>query len=363
MVKKMKRHFFKVLIPVFVLLLFGTCSDPIFHEISIEVPIVPPRIAGSPTNFAVYDGSMYVATGNRLWRYNETEKWNSESINGRRILGLAALGTYFYAICEANNGRGVLLKKNSNTWEPVDVDGKNVQGIYVVNVDQVFACVSASEGKYDVYNFETSVNSAGSSDKYLSSVAYLNGVVYNGSSYFLCTEKGIYKDNLPITDSSGINFAGIINLTSTITVAIARNGNLYNVSASSFSSASVGLGSNRRATGALAIWTDGTDYLLLAGGDDLGYSVNSGFAYGYMELVFDSSGVITGNFKTPDGSGISTVTDDVSYNGTIGRNPIKHIFQAPADIDSKKVIFASTQLNGVWSYRERGDKKQWNAER
>ncbi|MCL2243657.1 MAG: hypothetical protein FWC03_04225 [Treponema sp.] len=223
------------------------------------------------------------------------------------------------------------------------------------------------------------------------------GVTFDGTNYYLCTRnKGIYTMTDP---SAGINFiyrsdrelVGIINLDTTLNtnkiVAISREGELYSVIDAFAKIESINI-RDRMATGALTIWTDpnnSSNMLLLAGRQDrLEYSTSSGYTYGYVELELDLSQpdgikmINNPNFNSSEAEdetniryikaqfmepGLSSVTSITSGNNdrfksTIGKHPVNHIIQAQDGI-----LFASTQKNGVWSYRlDRSGGPQWNAE-
>ena len=76
-----------------------SCSDDIYFKISKELPLIEPRIKGSPTNFVMFNGEMYVATGKNIFIYNETEnKWTNKSLS-HNITQLAATSSRIYALC------------------------------------------------------------------------------------------------------------------------------------------------------------------------------------------------------------------------------------------------------------------------
>jgi hypothetical protein len=138
------------------------------------------------------------------------------------------------------------------------------------------------------------------------------------------------------------------------------------------------------ATGALTIWTNPdneNERLLLAGRQDThAASVDTGYTYGYLELELDAAGSSgikdKSEFEEPGIRDVSSVDkgDNERYKSTIGKHPVKFLFQAPESVDPPEkdnlgsilypgmTLFASTQQNGVWSYRERDGMKQWNAE-
>jgi hypothetical protein len=386
------------------LFVFQACNDPVFYTISQEVKPIEPRIKGSPTNFVVFNNTMFVASGKSLHWYKNTDDeqfgWDNEKNNvpqpGGRITCLAATDGYLYALCydDADSPSSAVVRRYSGSvnWEKLGGstglnigDYDSLQSIYAAG--EVLFISAEKSNNFDILYLDEAGGSANSIKK----LAYLDGsgetpeyagelcgAVYDGA-YYLCTKgQGIYKTNDPSggairlesssdIDYSGIDYTGIINLGNTI-AAITREGKLYTVQ-DSVAETNVAMGS--LATGALAIWKQDASAnprkLLLSGRQgSLEYTTSSGYTYGYLELELelDSGGLKNGeNFREP-GKDPSSITDGDNdrYKSTIGKQPIKHIFQAPFEIDNKRTLFASTQKNGVWSYKERDGTPQWNAE-
>jgi hypothetical protein len=115
-------------------------------------------------------------------------------------------------------------------------------------------------------------------------------------------------------------------------------------------------------TGTLAQWCSpippNMPVLLLAGADG-----STAYSYGYREidLTWDGVKFDFGSFHEP-GEGGGPVNDNEQYLSSLGNNPVHHLFQAPQNVDNDMVLFASTAKNGLWSYRIREGKPQWNAE-
>ena len=256
----------------------------------------------------------------------------------------------------------------------------------------------------------------------------ISGVAWNGTYYFIPAsyiyeERNVETDEITprrrsgvfVVDSSGAvlrrlaapvfdsdanrmpvdRFMGIINLENAANtiVVIARNGELFTVTDSVISDPirDVSMG-NHRATGALAIWRNPDYYLtfedgdphpspslLLAGRQSRTATTAFGFTQGYLEIYLDANGIKiemndadpprnTNNFREPGlrtGVTVSSVHRHERYMSTLGRHVVNHIFQAPFQLDPDMTLFASTQLNGLWSYRDRGTtvpEWQWNAE-
>ena len=87
---------------------------------------------------------------------------------------------------------------------------------------------------------------------------------------------------------------------------------------------------------------------------------------GYREILLNrNTGVPSSyNIRTPGDSVPSSVTDRAKYNAGIGKHPVEAILQVPKEMlpsaasEADIPIFASTTLNGLWSYRD----GVWNAE-
>jgi len=381
-----------------VIFAFFSCNDPVFYIIAQEEKQLEPLIGGSPTNFVFFNDEMYVASGTQVWRYKRTNPetasradWAS-SRPGGRILQIAATSSRLYALSE--EGETIKLRSrlyNSLIWEEIKVITKDeenndvehvLQSIYTAG-ERLF--INAGEIGllyiivYDGTGFSELKDSFG--NRLITESRMLNGAVYNGSHYYLSTKSlisesdgGIYIFDSAlafIEDNGDIPFVGIINLNETTIVAITRTGVLYEV-APNFNRTGYTM-NNRLATGALAIWTNKdnpSQKLLLAGRqDEMKNSVN--YAHGYVELELDAGGLKPGvNFREPGGEARESIPefssinvgDNRRYEATIRKHPVNHIFQAPYIVDSNMVLFASTQTNGVWSYRDRHSGWHWNAE-
>jgi len=412
----MKKISFAYTILTFVIAL-GACNDPIFHYISVEPPKAEPRIGGSPTNFVVFKNLMYVASGNKIFCYLNLEpqgkKWE-ELTPGGRIMQLAATDDYLYALCYQESERNAVLKRISdpieikvdvegtksceihNNWEDAAVekgDYNMLQSVYAAGKTVFIGAQNKITGSFGILIIGDDTTPAAFNPLMTeSTTGLLCGIAYDSTDYYLCTNAipvkvdesyvstPIYIVNslsyslTPLTKSSESSigsFTGIINLDTTNgsnkIVAISRAGKLYTMTSTTITEVpNVSIGENHFSTGALAIWTDGTSKLLLAGRQDsLTYTIDSGYTYGYKELELDATGEIKAgsNFVEPGKNLPSSVGDDnARYVSTIGKNPVNYIFQPSGSTPGAGIIFASTQKNGVWSYRERKDVFYWNAE-
>jgi len=363
MVKFMKKRFLYKILFIAVIFLFAVCKDPIYHNISQEEEMLEPKIKGSPTNFVEFDNHMYVASGDTLYRYDGTNSsgrgiW-TERRPGAEIFALAATSTHLYALCKESSGKSVIKTSttgNNNTWSNVAVyEDPVINKIYAAG-DQLFIG-AGNHGSYYIL--------CGNNRVYNTGNILLNGAAFDGTNYFLSAKDQIYDGGaiyMTSNPSSGTvvsvggnySFAGIINTGSSI-FAITRDGNVHNLTTGS---KTIAMDNSRLATGGLAVWEKDGNRLILAGRQDRqGTSTTSGYSHGYVEARIEG-GNITGGFDEPGKRNISTVTngDNGRYRSTIGRYPVNHLFQA-----SDGILFASTP-DGVFSYRNRKDGWNWNAE-
>jgi hypothetical protein len=377
MVKPMKKLIFCVFTAA--AFLFITCNDPIFYDISKEEKKLEPKIKGSPTNFAVFKGFMYVASGQTIYKYNGTTSdradrgdWESRNPGGI-IFMLAATNNYLFIVCE-EAGKNKLKRSNDViSWEEVAGE-HNILSIYSAG-DQLFLGVGGTEA-FSIFtcdnNGENFRKLADTENK------LLNGAAWNGSYYLIAKDMiinnggSIYTSDASLAGLTVIGnnpYVGIINLNNTGNniVTIDQNGILYNVGVTSLSQitrlySSIGK-TDYPATGALAIWVNesGGENLLLAGRQDkLKASVDTGYTYGYLEIVINESGT-SGGFDEPGTRSPSTLSDYASYKSTLRNYPINDIIQSP-EINGERIIFASTQKDGVYSCRQRNGSWKWNAE-
>jgi len=323
-----------------VIILFGSCSDPIFYAVSLEEKILEPLIKGSPTNFVEFNSKMYVASGSNVWCYNGG--WSSSNAGGK-VLQLAADLSNLYALIESGE-----IKQSSDGTNWGDSGYPNASTIYSDN--NVLFIGTGKQGGACYITVNSNTISTG--DK------LLKGAAVSGSDYYVSLIDGginkISSGNLSLVIPG--SFMGIITIGSNV-YAISRDGKLYAVKTGKTIAS---LPDNYLATGALAVWSDGTNSLLLAGRQDiLSPSFTTGYTYGYLEIPANSTGVTEGSFTEPGKNLVTTVgyNENERYSSTIGKYPVNHIFRA-----QDGTLFASTQTKGVWSLRVRKGILIWNAE-
>jgi hypothetical protein len=366
------KTFFKILIIFSIVFFIGSCSDPIFYTVFQETPILKPYIDGSPTNFAVFNGSLYVASGKKIFAY-KNGTWSEWKKLNDRIGALAATTSSLYALYledDSGNGKIINLTSGSN----LSLSEPNNAIVKSIHADEDILFVSAIvNNSYNIYYRKDS-----DSDFTIileKTNSWLAGVASDLNYYYLCVGSSIYcvdkltiepdTDNIFTTDDKA--FTGIVKINDDYCAAISDNGKIYEIENGAISSALTDkFTDGRSSTGAIAVYknTDDEPSLLLVGRKENFYTTSSGYTNGYVEITLDTTGKITGSFNEPGKNTPSSVDDYDRFVSSLGKEPINHIIQTPAAIDPSMRLLASTQQHGVWSYRDRGDSKgmRWNSE-
>jgi len=373
------KNILKILILFSIVFFIGSCNDPIFDTVFQETPILKPFINGSPTNFAAFNGSLYVASGKKIFVYNGT--WSEWTKLGDRIGALAATDSSLYALYLEKDTN----PKIKNLTSGAILSLSNVQSIHAVG-DILFASVRTSADKantdtYDIYYKKeadagfTAISLVIPEGK---TSSWLVGVASNISNYYLCTIYGIYRvdkttfdTSLTSTPSVNDEFTGIISLENNYIAVISKSGRLYEIDSANNVRTVISseFTDSRSSTGAITVYknTDNKPSLLLVGRKETSYTTSSGYTNGYVEITLDpETGKISGSqFNEPGKAAPSSVVGDKSYEryvSSLGKKTVNHIIQTPLSTDPNMRLFASTQQNGVWSYRDRGEGMVWNAE-
>jgi hypothetical protein len=383
-------------------LFFNACNqDPIFYNISQEVKLREPLIKGIPTNIVFFNGSIYVANLSSLYRYGKPPSGEEKPVwdkpaqpPGGDIWGLAATNGYLYALTGSEPKYGLGLKRLGNqptdTWESVDSAGySSLQTIYG-DSEMLFVgsryCepTPSSKDYYILYADETENKLKGLKTDSENGFGLLSGAAKIGSEHYLATKgSGIFVydgSTVPLGDaissSKNREITGLIAWVdgsgNAMLAATERDGNILKFNFTSSEFKTVGNVGNYDTTGALALWRtppvqgDSTNHdtlppqLLLMG---IQRSLNStSYINGYREIdleVSDGSLPDSASSHTPS---TSVFTNDAAYTSSLGEIPIYHFFQAPNTLDPDMTLFAATQNEGLWSFRNRSEGWQWNAE-
>jgi len=396
----MKIKFFCNTVILFGLFLISSCGQhPIFYTISSETAPVKPLIPGSPTKMVVFERNgvpiMYVASGNLHW-YAQTGEdtgikpvWDSPEYNipqpGGKVIDLAATREHLYALCIIDSGVRTELRRighTENVWEDMEnVDPKYtlLQSIHAdPGTDALFAgAMNSSDSDLAIFYLNNiTLNLLVDKTELLTGAASMDGNVY----YLSTCGKSIYKFNLstkvtePLTGEKNRLFTGMLKLDDAIIVVERDGGAFFEVQDSGFRKIRYSNGNtvatDKYATGALAVWQQniaGGRKMLIAGIQGVLYtSTSSSYTHGYVEFDLEftkNDGWLVFTSTRRDNTPNITVDGNTDrYTATIGKHPINHFFQAPPEIDSNMTFFASTQTNGLWSYRTRKGEPQWNAE-
>ncbi|MDR2553457.1 MAG: hypothetical protein LBD31_09895 [Treponema sp.] len=361
----------------------GCDQEPLFWNISQEVVPIKPVIEGAPSRIVkvgdILNQPVLYVTNGTVWEYNLNSPeggkpvWKKMRIQpGGNTKTLAAADSYLFAL----NMEGTVRRWNGSVWEEIDGGGSRPQQIFGAGT-ALFAGAPRDGGGYRILNMDTSTGNAlthmGDTE------GLLMGAAWDGSYCYLGTTKdGIYKITLPATSlpgpvdpgSEGI-IAGLLaynDETGQTRVGAIRadsNGGCdflsYELGAREYTQS---LGSHF--SGAMAYWkhSDGSIRLLL-GRHNGGYEE---YDPGARMLV------------TPGETASFTVERDSRYTSTIGKYPVISLYCAPQpdpsisnlpaynngyNPDGRPIIFASTGMNGLWSYRYRktgGSFSYWNGE-
>ncbi|GHV96554.1 hypothetical protein AGMMS50293_28740 [Spirochaetia bacterium] len=371
-------------------------------------------ISGGSSSLSV----LYAAAGKKIHWYAKPADdnsgvpgWDRADIAieqpGGRIKYLAATDDYLYAISFPNeNSLSSVLKrigKSETSWTQLGFSDtaethRVLQTIYAA---KGILFIGAEREGYNTFNiFYVDETDPTNTMKRLTidtppySIRELNGAAFDGENYFLSINSsdiyqvpGTYfssapKPEIKILSAGQVEFMNIISLENAIPptlhkiVAIDRGGKLYEMKyapgTTDVTIEPVKDGINEvsmgtYATGALSLWRDPTEAtagnpspapkLLLAGKQDSFSS--SSYANGYREFE-----IIADSLRVPREPGTypSSVDNNERYKSTIGKLSVTHIFQVPYSVDPEMILFASTQKNGLWSYRIRDNTPQWNAE-
>jgi len=385
-------------------------QDPILYIIATETAPVKPLIEGAPTNMVVFKRNgtpvMYAASGRLHWYAKSSDgitRWNSDEYAipqpGGKIISLAATDDCLYVL--SLDGHGVkatlrYIESNGNEWKTVSSEADGYPLIQAIYADYDFTSsqttrLFAGAGKNDRSQASYAIlyldNAAKTLKMLKSDTSIFSGVVYQGDTYYLCTQgDGIYSvsetalannapsvSKLSVTGDASV-FMGMIKLKDNTVIAVARNGGgLFREQSGSFvrmtNSSGNNISTGKYATGALALWEhyeDPTNKLLIAGIQGGLYSTSiSSYTHGYVEFILNpSDGSLNIEESRRDPGKLKSVNNQDRYMASLGKHPINHLFQAPRDIDPNMTFFASTQTEGLWSYRDRSNNGgwQWNAE-
>jgi hypothetical protein len=364
---------------------------------------------------------MYVASGGLHWYAKETEKtgevvskWDSDTYKihqpDGKVIGLAVTNEHLYALCIDSGVTTKLWRIGSavNIWENVPIEAgisyTLIQSIFAdKDTGRLFAGAMNSGGDYGILYLAEDASTGPVMRLIISDSELLSGAASRNNVHYLCTRgKGVYcvletalsadteadfqlrdLDNVDNKDKKNRLFMGMIKLNDAAgtIIAVERNGGAFFVVLESgfrqlkYSNGDI-VATGKYATGALALWRQvifsenepprsGEDRILAVGIQGGLYTTvtTSSYTHGYLEFGLNTDGSLDLTATRRDNSPTITVNENTDrYTATIGKHPINHMFQMPDSIEVNMTFFASTQTAGLWSYRNRVDGWQWNAE-
>jgi hypothetical protein len=411
-----------VIVLGFLALLSSCRQDPIFFNISNETAPKKPRIKGTPTNIVEFqrngDPVLYVASGKLHW-YAKTEdpndpektitrwdlpQYHTSQLEGK-IISLAVTQNHLFALCLSGRRMNTTLwyiEPYGNEWKSVESEATDypvLQSIYAdPDTTRLFAGARKNNrAAYAILHLDTTADIP--TLRILKELEerekidpIFSGVIYREGRYFLSTRgDGIFRidesdfsSELTVTqlqnetyENARLMFMGMIKLKdedSTI-IAIERSGgSLFKVDDDSFRQMiytgeeknGETIAAGRYATGALSVWEDYNDdnrkMLVIGIQSSLYTTTTSSYTNGYVEFDLNADNSFNTITIRRDSGKLQTIVNNDQYSASLGKRPINYLFQAPKIIDENMTFFASTQTDGLWSYRQRSNKWQWNAE-
>jgi hypothetical protein len=371
--KAAAQRFFQIFALAVCAAVFTACTqDPLFLDISREYPPIDPTIKGSPSQIVRYNNALYVANTKGIWYVNENSlsggvSWANMGKppgSGELIKMVAATtGTTPYLYALDYDGR---IFQYNGTWRQQITAPGGAQQIYGAG-SRLFIG-NGSSVSYHEGSGSTAIPLSGAG-------GLLSGAAYAGSSYYICTSKVNDSDTTGIyliqSNTCDLKYSGSMR------GIIASGNNIYAVTYGGGVSSANGTtwtswGGGYYFSGAMALWPDPTasstptPKLILLG---LMHS-NGTDGTGYRELDI-SSGNPAGPYAPGDISdgrlaADTSISPDRRETSAIAKHAVNALLAVNIPGSSRDgarpIIFASTQQNGVWSYRSRRGDPQWNGE-
>jgi hypothetical protein len=343
------------------LLLFVSCDQaPLFFIISNEVKPKDPSVEGSPSKIIEISDMLYIANGNIL-RYNNN-RWDKLLPKPNApVRDIIAEGNTLYALTlSSTDSKTTLWRQSGEGWKAINNESSYsfLQSLYNCNGEIFMSGRHLGGSTYAILQLTGDKLTEIKTDSgWLSGTAYLNGYYY-----FATNSNGVYRGTsldaaaLEVVEKSDdYIITGLIGTDSEV-IAVTTKGYLLELS-TGVAVASKEAISNTVFTGALAIWEHKNRKLLLAG------IHRSTGVYGYIEFVFNENGKVDIDHARAPGNddGLTSVPSEKRYQceTSIGTHSISHLYVVESDDNEKlPVIFASTQKNGLYAFRN----NEWNTE-
>jgi hypothetical protein len=379
---KSKKSLILFLAVLMILTTFSCKQSSIFFMVSNEVKPKDPKISGAPTKIVAGTSNLYVASKKDVWSYdgNTWNKMVDQPPTNSTFSDVAADETSSELFVQTTSRE---LFKYDGTWTKITNAASssfpNLAGIYMAN-GQLFAAARDDEDDPDpdyavLWYDGTKLVSL---EDYNGTGGKLTGVVYAGSNYYLATLGGVRVISGTVSASSTLTSlsmpGGIGNVTGIIAspskteiLAVTSDGEIVIGDLTALPVTFRYDNPEDYLNGALNIaeTESGRQVLMIGRGNTSG----NAYEYGYVELVLDDNstdGVLNDDMfpntinLDPPGEGTHSSIEtgsrsNAEYDSSLGREVVTSIIQSHL---GDKTLFASTNLKGLWSYRD----GEWNAE-
>ncbi|MDR2481311.1 MAG: hypothetical protein LBD07_03340 [Spirochaetaceae bacterium] len=350
-------------------LMLGCDQIPIFYTISKAPAPKKPKIPGSPTKIVARTttSELYASNGNLWMAAAPNYEWHEISKpSGGTILDIAIVTDSLYVLVVNNKTSDTTIwcsdRSRSGSWHSVG-NGANLKYQAIFGTDsELFICEwngkdSAGGKNYNIITLANTVKT---------DTSLLSGVVKATNNYYFATQgDGIYYSSAaanPVTSlaitADNNTILGLTPLLSDKIAAVSSNGYIYQINDAVPPTISESSDLEMKFTKALVYYKNSAGGLLIVG------VTASSTEFGYRELLVNGSGDITFALRYPGESGPTSVNDKETYITTIGQKTLNAVIQAGPNTDSLPLMFASTQKDGLWSFRHDSaeGRKIWNAE-
>jgi hypothetical protein len=346
----------------------GCGQDPLFYHISYEEEPVDPFIQGGPGKIAADSaGKLYVSNG-RVFRYtydegSKTGSWSPLGGEPGMVYDIGLAGDTLYTMT-LDGSSSAVWKQGAASPLTNNTDYSFVQSIFGTT-DRLFAGArqAGSTEDYGIL-YEDGGKLSLLSNKH----GGLSGAVELGENYYLATtgngilavpKNAITPDMTlsPLPDTGELHIMALLQFDGKLAAAV-RDGRIliYDPATDTIHTTSYG----NTFTGAFSLWKnpdDSAKRLFLVG-------IWGSSSHGYREIPIQADGSL-GTIRAPgEGEpGWTTVSNNAKYNSSLEKHPVNSLFVAPKEFSTEDnlkypVIFASTQQDGLWVYRDGSWKAQ-----
>ncbi|GHV00923.1 hypothetical protein FACS189483_11160 [Spirochaetia bacterium] len=302
----------------------------------------------------------------------------SDQPPGSKVLDLAVAGGYLYALTSGSSGLdSAKVYQYITSWSEVsNGTGYTLQSLHGAN-DRLFVGAYTTPEDKSVNRYAVLVvtgtaldlvrGPAADNQGELQAAAFFDSKYYislAGQGIFHGTTAAALGTATALTDSAGNNFTALLPVGTTELIAVTSKCRIWKIPPGTTAVAERDY--NVDFSGALALWDDGTNQLLLLGRTSSSGITTTSYTYGYWELPITGGALdVAAGLADPGNSTntVTTVASNAKYNSSLGTHVITSLYQAPGTIDTARPLFASTQQDGLWSSRLTGNPpKEWNIE-